>query len=847
MEDRTIIQPSPKGSVRRGVRLNGIYEIETLIAQGGMGEVYKGFNIQTNDPVAIKMILPELASNPEALALFRREASTLHNLQHEAIVRYFVFSLDPDLQRAYLAMEFVDGPSLTKRLTQGPMPLAQVKILQKRIGGALEAAHRFGVIHRDISSDNVILPDGDPNRAKIIDFGIARSQRPGEGTIIGDGFAGKYNYVSPEQLGLAGGAVTAKSDIYSFGLVLAEALRGRPLDMNGTQVEIIEKRRKVPDLADIHPAMRPLIQAMLQPLPADRPPSMAAVAAYDSAASAAAPQNPRKPPPPAAERQGGLSGGKIATALALLIIIGSLAGVGYVFRDSLPWPRISTLPTPTPTTTLPPFPPPPTASATPSPTIEPTPIQPPPTPTTTPTVPSSTDIINSAAPHAPQPGLALPPAVAGKEYSFDLPAFTNAMKGEGLLLRVDPAPPEGLVFSDLTSGHGRISGVPAKAGQYAFDVIGANKMGVSVRMTTTLAVEPPVGTGRPTPSPTPIVTATPTPAPTPAPTPTPTPTITAPATQPKPAQTSVPLGNAVVGQDYLADLPPFSDPAGNNGIALHAEPNPPDGLSFVDLGSGFGQISGKPTTAGSFVFDVIAINQAGASARMTARLTIANPATPVETPTPTPMKTAPPTIAEKARLFVKSFDGGACFLARPVGAAGDMLTLELIGSDRATMQKFNDSFVREVGVDPALTARPIAPAACPAIDLIRASAGSGDAPKIDLSAFDIGKNKPLSGSVSNLSGRHLDLLVVTNDGLVHRLDTKPQAGGGSVTFVQPMSATDAGSLAALQIVIAISATRQPPSLDGFKNGAASDILPRLRAELGDAAGATDFEFFRLVN
>ena len=187
-----------------------------------------------------------MSRNPEAFALFRREASTLHNLQHEAIVRYFVFSVDPELQRAYLAMEFVDGPSLTKRLAAGPLTLAEARILRSRIGGALEAAHRFGVIHRDISSDNVILPGGDVRKAKIIDFGIARVARPGEGTIIGDGFAGKYNYVSPEQLGLAGGEVTAKSDIYSFGLVLAEALRGRPIDMSGTQVEIIEKRRSSP-------------------------------------------------------------------------------------------------------------------------------------------------------------------------------------------------------------------------------------------------------------------------------------------------------------------------------------------------------------------------------------------------------------------------------------------------------------------------------------------------------------------------------------------------------------------------------------------------------------------------
>jgi len=225
VEDRTIFQPRGGDNVGPGVRLNGVYEIESLIAQGGMGEVFKGFNIQTGDPVAIKMIRAELSRNPEALALFRREASILHNLVHDAIVRYFVFSVDPDLQRAYLAMEFVDGPSLAKRLAAGAMSLAEVRVLQTRIAGALDAAHKLGVVHRDISSDNVILQGGDVTRAKVIDFGIARSQRSGEGTIIGGGFAGKYNYVSPEQLGLGGGDVTYKSDIYSFGLVLAEAMR----------------------------------------------------------------------------------------------------------------------------------------------------------------------------------------------------------------------------------------------------------------------------------------------------------------------------------------------------------------------------------------------------------------------------------------------------------------------------------------------------------------------------------------------------------------------------------------------------------------------------------------------
>ena len=281
-EDRTVVQRSSPRSMRPGTRLNNVYEVERLVAQGGMGEVYRGFNIQTGDPVAIKMIRPEFSNDPEILDLFRREASILHSFTHDAIVRYFVFSVDPQIQLAYLAMEFVEGPSLKKRLASGPLPLSEVKVLQKRIASALQAAHQHGVVHRDVSPDNVIMPDGDLRSAKVIDFGIARARRAGEQTILGGSFAGKLNYASPEQMGLAGGDVTAKSDIYSFGLVLAEALLGKPIDMAGSQAEMIDKRRVVPaELSWVEPTMRPLLHAMLQPLPENRPSSMAEVAAWE--------------------------------------------------------------------------------------------------------------------------------------------------------------------------------------------------------------------------------------------------------------------------------------------------------------------------------------------------------------------------------------------------------------------------------------------------------------------------------------------------------------------------------------------------------------------------------------
>ncbi len=281
--DRTVFLP--RTGLAPGVRLNGIYEIERLIATGGMGEVYQGRAIQTGDAVAIKIVRSDMAQDANVLTLFRNEAAALHNLYNEAIVRYYVFTVDPATQATYLAMEFVDGQSLSDRLKQGPLPIEEVDLLRRRIASGLNAAHLLGITHRDVSPDNIILPGGQVTRAKIIDFGIAKSKLA-EKTVIGSGFAGKYNYVSPEQLGLYGAEVTGKSDIYSLGLVLAEALGGRPLDMGGTQMQILEKRRRVPDLSTIDKRIRPLLARMLAPDPKDRPADMAEVAAWQPKGSA---------------------------------------------------------------------------------------------------------------------------------------------------------------------------------------------------------------------------------------------------------------------------------------------------------------------------------------------------------------------------------------------------------------------------------------------------------------------------------------------------------------------------------------------------------------------------------
>ncbi|HYN78426.1 MAG TPA: protein kinase, partial [Lamprocystis sp. (in: g-proteobacteria)] len=186
-----------------------------------------------------------------------------------AVVGYEGFFRD-EKKVCYLVMEFVDGPSLSQILTQRALSVDEVYRLRDRLVGGLAAAHARGVTHRDLAPDNVILPDGQVERAKLIDFGIAKLADALATTIIGTAFAGKLRYAAPEQLGLFGGKVSPVSDIYSLGLVLAAAL-GKPLAMGDSLGTAVLARQQVPDLAQIPAQLQPLLRVMLQPDPAQRP------------------------------------------------------------------------------------------------------------------------------------------------------------------------------------------------------------------------------------------------------------------------------------------------------------------------------------------------------------------------------------------------------------------------------------------------------------------------------------------------------------------------------------------------------------------------------------------------
>jgi eukaryotic-like serine/threonine-protein kinase len=252
-----------------GSLLFGTYEITGVLGGGGMGWVYRAIHRNQGTPRAIKVIRPDLVSDPAVSQLFNREAAALLKIQHEAIVR--CFDQLQDENGVYLVMELVQGDSLTEVLKDGPLSSAQVVALKHRIAQGLAAAHAAGIVHRDISPGNIILPDGRVEDAKLIDFGVAQVATAA-GTIAG--FKGNLAYASPEQFGLFGGKVGPASDIYSFGLVLAEAAGGRPVPMGQTLHEACEIRKSPPRLPlNIPPELVAEIAPMVQPDPKHRPKS----------------------------------------------------------------------------------------------------------------------------------------------------------------------------------------------------------------------------------------------------------------------------------------------------------------------------------------------------------------------------------------------------------------------------------------------------------------------------------------------------------------------------------------------------------------------------------------------
>ena len=270
-------RPGGPAQIGVGTVINNNYRVEQVLKSGGMGSVYRGVNIHTEDPVAIKVILPELAEDEKVGLMFKREARTLGQLQDDAIVRYYNYVFDPELGGYCLVMEFISGIPLSDQThAHGPISTEDGVILLRRLAKGLQKAHDQEVVHRDLSPDNVMLPHAKVEEAVLIDFGIAKSNVVKESTMAGQ-FAGKFKYVAPEQLGHFGGEIGPRADIYSLALLLAAGVIGKPIDMGGSIVEAVQRREAIPDLSDVPEDLRPIIAHMLEPDPGLRPASMSEV------------------------------------------------------------------------------------------------------------------------------------------------------------------------------------------------------------------------------------------------------------------------------------------------------------------------------------------------------------------------------------------------------------------------------------------------------------------------------------------------------------------------------------------------------------------------------------------
>ncbi|HUR81744.1 MAG TPA: serine/threonine-protein kinase, partial [Thermoanaerobaculia bacterium] len=212
--------------------LDGKYQILARLGVGGMGEVYKVLHIHLNSIRVVKLMRANIAGEEGAHDRFQREARLATKIQHPNVASLYDFSTLDDGSR-YMVWEYIEGTNLHELISQnGPLaPRYAAKLAVQALMG-LEAVHRAGIVHRDISPENIMVTRDDEGneRVKIIDLGIAKSSAADDNKTKTGIFVGKWKYCSPEHLGMlpAGERIDGRADLYSFGIVLYEMLTGVP-------------------------------------------------------------------------------------------------------------------------------------------------------------------------------------------------------------------------------------------------------------------------------------------------------------------------------------------------------------------------------------------------------------------------------------------------------------------------------------------------------------------------------------------------------------------------------------------------------------------------------------------
>lgn len=222
-----------------GKEIGGQFRILQRIGSGGMGAVYKAEQPDMNRFVAIKILHPKYVSRPDLVSRFRREARAMSHLSHPNTARVYMYGQLED-GACYIVMEYLEGKNLAQMTrAEGMLPAARAVNIMVQVCGALEEAHRQGMVHRDLKPENIFLTSqgGIADFPKVLDFGLAkvtqREMRPGSLILTQEGMVfGTPEFMSPEQA--RGQTLDARSDIYSLGCILYEMLTGK-LPFDATQ------------------------------------------------------------------------------------------------------------------------------------------------------------------------------------------------------------------------------------------------------------------------------------------------------------------------------------------------------------------------------------------------------------------------------------------------------------------------------------------------------------------------------------------------------------------------------------------------------------------------------------
>jgi serine/threonine-protein kinase len=249
----------------------GEYTIDALLGRGGMGTVYLATHERLGRKVALKLLAPELAHDEAFRARFLRESRLAASLDHPNVIPiYDANEIDGVL---YLAMRYVSGPSLQSLVRErGPLSLGETSRIADQVGGALDAAHRAGLVHRDVKPANVLVAEPEEH-VYLCDFGLAK-QTSSPATTQAGFFLGTLDYAAPEQI--EGREVDARTDVYALGGVLYYCLTGQPPYVRDSDVALLQAHLNDPTpvpssiRADVPRAVDAVVAKAMAKAPADR-------------------------------------------------------------------------------------------------------------------------------------------------------------------------------------------------------------------------------------------------------------------------------------------------------------------------------------------------------------------------------------------------------------------------------------------------------------------------------------------------------------------------------------------------------------------------------------------------